>query len=110
LASGHLPQSPVIDSVLKNFHPKRSGDIYLVFDPHRFVNDFDGLVVACTHGSPWRYDTFVPIMFAGPGIAAQQVVRTVHTVGIAPTLSQLLGTKLPSGAMSEPLREVLGAK
>jgi hypothetical protein len=110
LASGNLPQSPVIDSVLKNFHPKRSGDIYLVFDPHRFINDFDGLVVACTHGSPWRYDTFVPIMFAGPGIAAQQVARTVHTVGIAPTLSQLLGTKPPSGAMSEPLREVLGAK
>jgi predicted AlkP superfamily pyrophosphatase or phosphodiesterase len=110
LASGNLPQSPVIDSVLKNFHPKRSGDIYLVFDPHRFINDFDGLVVACTHGSPWSYDTFVPIMFAGPGIAAQQVGRTVHTVGIAPTLSQLLGTKPPSGAMSEPLREVLGAK
>jgi hypothetical protein len=110
LASGNLPQSPVIDSVLKNFHPKRSGDIYLVFDPHRFINDFDGLVVACTHGSPWRYDTFVPIMFAGPGISAQQVVRTVHTVGIAPTLSQLLGTKPPSGAMSEPLREVLRAR
>ena len=110
LASGNLPKTLIIDSVLRNYHPKRSGDIYLVFDPHRFVNDFDGLTVACTHGSPWRYDTFVPIMFAGPGIAAQQVNRTVHTVGIAPTLTQLLGVKPPSGAMSEPLSEVFKGK
>ena len=106
LAKGNLPQAPMIESVLKNFHPKRSGDIYLVFDPHRFINDFDGLIVACTHGSPWRYDTFVPIMFAGPGIAAQQVNRTVHTVGIAPTLSQLLGVKPPSGAVGGPLQVI----
>ncbi len=110
LARGNLPQTPIIESVLKNYQPKRSGDIYLVFEPHRFINDFDGLTVACTHGSPWRYDTFVPIMFAGPGIAARQVDRAVHTVGIASTLAQLLGVKPPSGAMSEPLREVFGRR
>jgi hypothetical protein len=110
LGSGNLPQAPIIESVLKNYQPKRSGDIYVVFEPHCFINDFDGLTVACTHGSPWRYDTFVPIMFSGPGIATRQVDRTVHTVGIAPTLSQLLGVKPPSGAMSEPLREVFDRK
>ena len=52
-------------SVLRNFHPKRSGDIYVVFEPNVFITDFDGLTVASTHGSPWRYDTFVPVMFAG---------------------------------------------
>lgn len=107
LSRGELPQAPVIDAVLKNYHPGRSGDIYLVFDPQRFINDFDGLIVACTHGSPWPYDTFVPIMFAGPGIAAQHVDRTVNTVGIAPTLAKLLETKPPSGATSDPFPEVL---
>jgi predicted AlkP superfamily pyrophosphatase or phosphodiesterase len=108
LVSGDLPQTAIIGSVVKNFNPRRSGDIYLVFDPQRFINDFDGLTVACTHGSPWRYDTFVPLMFAGPGIPAATVNRTVPTVGIAPTLSRLLNIKPPSGTQQGPLTEVLG--
>ncbi|MDH3580507.1 MAG: alkaline phosphatase family protein, partial [Hyphomicrobiales bacterium] len=107
LASGGLPDTPLIRSVLRNFNPKRSGDIYLVFDPNRFINDFDGLTVAATHGSPWRYDTFVPIMFAGNGILAKHVSRAVETKDIAPTLSQLVGAKPPSGATGKPLLEVL---
>ena len=107
LAAGQLPDTPLIRSVLRNYNPQRSGDIYLVFDPNRFINDFDGLTVAATHGSPWRYDTYVPIMFAGPGIPAQRIDRLVHTVSIAPTLSLLLDAKIPSGAYSDSLAEVL---
>jgi len=107
LASGGLPDTPVIKSVLRNFNPKRSGDIYLVFDPNRFINDFDGLTVASTHGSPWRYDTFVPIMFAGRGISAQHISRRVETVDIAPTLSTLVSAKPPSGSIGSPLVEVI---
>ena len=107
LASGGLPDTPLIRSVLRNFNPKRSGDIYLVFDPNRFINDFDGLTVAATHGSPWRYDTYVPIMFAGMGISSQRINRMVHTVQIAPTLSLLIGAKLPTGSFSAPLSEVI---
>ena len=107
LASGGLPDTPLIRSVLRNFNPKRSGDVYLVFDPNRFINDFDGLTVATTHGSPWRYDTYVPIMFAGTGISAQQINRAVKTVDIAPTLSLMVGAKPPSGSIGSPLLEVL---
>jgi hypothetical protein len=107
LASGRLPDTRLIRSVLRNFNPKRSGDIDLVFDPNRFINDFDGLTVAATHGSPWRYDTYVPIMFAGMDISARQINRQVETVDIAPTLSLILGTKPPSGSTGLPLTEVM---
>ena len=107
LTSGGLPDTPLIRSVLRNFNPKRSGDIYLVFEPNRFINDLDGLTVAATHGSPWRYDTYVPIMFAGKGISARQISRPVETKDIAPTLSLLVGTKPPSGAIGSILSEVL---
>jgi hypothetical protein len=108
LANGNLPEAPIIESVVRNFHPRRSADVYVVFDPQRFINEFDGLTVAVTHGSPWSYDTFVPIMFAGPGIPSGSVERRVHTVQIAPTLSRLLNIKPPSGAMQGPLPEVFG--
>jgi predicted AlkP superfamily pyrophosphatase or phosphodiesterase len=107
LRSGSLPANDVIESVVRNFHPKRSGDIFLVFEPNWFINDFDGLTVASTHGSPWNYDTFVPIMFAGNGLEGRAVERRVHTVDIATTLAAYLGTRMPSGSAGEPLPEVL---
>ena len=108
LREASLPNTPLNQAILNNFNPNRSGDIYVVFEPHWFINDFDGLTVAATHGSPWRYDTFVPIVFAGGNIAAQHVHRRVLTVDVAPTLAALLDIKPPSGAAGVPLVEVFG--
>jgi predicted AlkP superfamily pyrophosphatase or phosphodiesterase len=107
LQSGNLPDTRLIRAIRKNFHAKRSGDIYLVFEPNVFINDFDGLVVASTHSSPWRYDTFVPVMFAGAGLKSATVSRPVTPYDIAPTLANYLGVKPPSGSIGEPLVEVL---
>jgi predicted AlkP superfamily pyrophosphatase or phosphodiesterase len=67
----------------------------------------DGLSVAATHGSPWSYDTFVPILFAGPGIRAQTSHRSVEPTAIASTLAAYFGFKPPSGAQGDVLVEVL---
>ncbi|KPK34491.1 MAG: alkaline phosphatase [Betaproteobacteria bacterium SG8_40] len=95
-------------SVLRNFHRKRSGDIFVVFEPYVFINDFDGLVVASTHGSPWNYDTYVPVLFAGAGLKAQTVSRPVTPYDIASTLSAFVGAKPPSASIGNPLPEVVG--
>ncbi|MDH3329529.1 MAG: alkaline phosphatase family protein, partial [Desulfobulbaceae bacterium] len=107
LREGNLADTPLNQAILNNFNPNRSGDIYVVFEPHWFINDFDGLTVAATHGTPWRYDTFVPIVFAGMQIPALHIQRRVLTVDIAPTLAAFLGVKPPSGSAGEPLVEVL---
>ncbi len=106
LRRGNVPDSDLLRSVKRNFHPKRSGDIFIVFEPNWFINDFDGLTVASTHGSPWRYDTFVPLVFAGAGLRPQSVERRVHTVDVAVTLATLLNINPPSGAAGEVLAEV----
>jgi hypothetical protein len=108
LIEGRTPDTRLYRQILRNFNPKRSGDIYLVLEPHWFVNDFDGLTVASTHGSPWRYDTFVPIIFAGNGLRAKTVFREVETVDVALTFSTYLRINAPSGATGAPLLEVLG--
>mgnify|MGYP001819756247 CR=1 FL=1 len=107
LRMDNLPDTLMTRSILRNFHPKRSGDIYLVFEPNVFINDFEGLIVASTHGSPWRYDTFVPVIFTGAGLPAMTVSRSVTPYDIAPTLAAYLGVKPPSGAIGKPLPEVL---
>jgi len=107
LSEGNLPNTPLIQSVLRNYNPRRSGDIYVVFDQHCFINDFDGLTVTVTHGSPWNYDNFVPVVFAGGKLAARRVYRPIETVDVAPTLSAIVGAKPPSGSRGAPLPEVL---
>ena len=108
LRSAALPDTELMRKILNNFHPRRSGDIYLVFEPYVFINDFDGLIVASTHGAPWRYDSFVPVMFAGAGVKSATLSRAITPYDIAPTLANYLGIKQPSATIGKPLLEVLG--
>lgn len=91
--------------IRKKFHPARSGDIYVVRSPYSFL--LDPGAIAVMHGSPWRYDTHVPILFAGPGIVAIRVATQVATVDVALTLITIFGTIPPSGAAGTVLSEVL---
>ncbi len=106
LRRGEVPDTDVMRAVLANFNDDRSGDIYLVFEPHWYVADFDGLHVTSVHGSPWDYDTYVPLIFAGPGIKPESVHRRVETVDVAATIAELLGAKAPSGSEGVPLVEL----
>ena len=92
-------------AVQRNHHPLRSGDIYIFQQPYWFM--FERGAVAGMHGSPWRYDTHVPIMFAGPGIRAARVNRPVHPIDVAPTLSALLNISPPAAAEGTVLIEVV---
>ncbi|WP_202615345.1 alkaline phosphatase family protein [Algoriphagus kandeliae] len=107
LLEGKLADTELNRSVLRNYNPKRSGEIYIVNEPYWYINDFDGLQVTSTHGSPWKYDSSVPIIFAGNGLKHQTVFRNVETVDIALTLSNYLKIKIPSAASGQPLVEIL---
>jgi predicted AlkP superfamily pyrophosphatase or phosphodiesterase len=111
-----VPQSSdeaLADSVRRSRHPARSGQIHLVQPPYWFMHSTDeasklGLEsLAAIHGSPWAYDRFVPIFFAGHGIRARKVSRPVGPHEIAPTLSAYLGVKAPSASGGSVLQEVL---
>jgi arylsulfatase A-like enzyme len=106
LDSGQFGKGPISEMVAANHQPKRAGDVYVVFRSQDFVNDFDGLIVAATHGSPWRYDRHVPIAFAGNRIKGMRISRPVTPYDIAVTLASLLNIAAPSGATGEPLSEL----
>jgi predicted AlkP superfamily pyrophosphatase or phosphodiesterase len=99
--------SPVLQRIRRNNHRQRSGNIYVVQERYWYL--FEGGSVAVMHGSPWKYDTHVPIIFAGAGLKPNRVHRPVHPADVAPTLAVLLGTKFPSAADGQPLPEVLGS-
>jgi len=99
------PTNPLLAKVRNNHHVDRSGDIYIIQQPYWFL--FDKGPIKAMHGSPWRYDTHVPVIFMGPGIEPRKIHRRVHPVDVAPTLAAFMGMTPPAAAQGTPLGEIL---
>ena len=110
LVTGNIDNSRLAKLVAQNHHHQRSGDLYLIYNPSVYINDFDGLKVASVHGSPWRYDTHVPIIFAGMELEGRKIATEVTPYAIAPTLSVLLDISFPSSSIGKVLKEVQPSK
>ncbi len=85
--------------------PERSGDLYLVPLPNQALFNKNQQRVA--HGTPWNYDSYIPLLFVNPMFHAQQIFKPVSATAIAPTLAAILRIKPPSAAARQPLKEVL---
>jgi arylsulfatase A-like enzyme len=59
------------------------------------------------HGTPYEYDTHVPIVFMGPGIKAATYSDPCGPEDIAPTLAQLLMLDYPRESDSRLLTEMI---
>ena len=100
-----VPGSELLERIRNNYNPDRTGDIYVVQQPYWF--NFERGPIASMHGSPWNYDTHVPLIFVAPPIASQAVHRRVEPADVAPTLAALLGMSPPASAEGDALVEVL---
>ena len=93
--------------VARTFHPDRSGDVVLVPRPYVFFGS--GPTLRTNHGSPYRYDTHVPLLFYGWGVRAGSSWKPVSTVDIAPTVAALLGVDAPAQSEGRVLDEAFAA-
>ena len=75
----------------------------MVFDPY-CVSGTRGT----THGSPWQYDTHVPLLILGTAIKSGTYDRSVSPACLASTIADLVQVDSPSGNVEQPLREALG--
>jgi len=113
LLAGRITESPVQNQIRRSFHPTRSGNIHMVPEQYWFLHSTEEAEkmgigsIAAIHGSPWAYDTYVPIFFAGHDVSAQVIGRRVAPTGIAPTIAAYLGVKPPSGSVGHVLTEVM---
>jgi predicted AlkP superfamily pyrophosphatase or phosphodiesterase len=59
-----------------------------------------------SHGSPYSYDTHIPLIFMSQHLRPEKIDREVHSVDIAPTLARILGLDYPRTVDGVPLKEV----
>ncbi len=96
----------VCETLRKGYMPSRSGDFYIQLMPGWISQYYEK--GGTTHGSPYTYDTQVPIIFFGANIPARNNYRRVWVEDIAPTVCSLLKIARPSACTGRPIQEVFG--
>jgi arylsulfatase A-like enzyme len=90
----------------RTFHADRAGDVLFQVKPFYISGSSGNRETGSTHGSPYEYDTHVPLIFWGGGVRAGTTARDVEIADLAPTLSHLLGIAAPAGSEGRVLTEV----
>jgi len=84
-------------------HPEKSPDVIIVIREYYS----ERYPAGATHGTPYDYDTHVPIIFSHESIQSQKVNRAVATVDIAPTIARIVSVQIPSDVDGLILPEVI---
>lgn len=101
LMSGRVPDDFVTSAFRNGYFPQRSADILFLSEPFYIFGQH-----GTSHGTPFNYDTHVPIIFLGAGIKAGSYYQRVGVTDIAPTLTSILGVPFPSGSVGRVLSEI----
>lgn len=94
---------PIERRVVHGFNPVRSGDVVMVAEPYKYLGD----TITATHGSPYSYDTHVPVIIMGTGVVPGRYLEPASPADIAPTLSALLRITAPTNATGRVLSEAI---
>ncbi len=90
--------------VMNGYNAERSGDVVLVHKP--FAIPFGGKT-GTTHGSPFTYDTHVPVLFYGAPFKKGRYADEFYITDIVPTLCAALHMDEPPGCMGKPFVKIL---
>ena len=100
---GQMPQTAVARSIAEGFYPDRNGDLVIVPKPFYLA----GESIVASHGTPYSYDTHVPVIFYGAGIKAGIFTTVSSPLDIAPTLAAILKIEQPSNSVGQILSEAI---
>ncbi|MBQ19263.1 MAG: alkaline phosphatase [Flavobacteriales bacterium] len=96
--------SKILANVQRGFHQVRSGDVMFVL-ASGWINKWTKK--GTTHGSPYNYDTHVPLLWYGTNIKQGVRAEQVAIADIAATLSVLLKIALPSACDGKVIEELV---
>lgn len=88
--------------VQNGFYYQRAADLIIVAEPYWIFEE-----QGTTHGTPWNYDSHVPVIFLGPWVKTGRYAVRIQVNDIAPTLADLLQVEPPSGSSGRVLTEIL---
>jgi predicted AlkP superfamily pyrophosphatase or phosphodiesterase len=101
------PAQTLAEQYLRNgFHSERGGDVLYITQPGYTDAGYDmpwSHLKGTSHGSPWEYDTHVPLLFWGWRVPKGRSSAPAVIPDIAPTVSGFLGIQSPSGCTGKAI-------
>ena len=108
LEAGNMPATRIGTLVTRAWNRQEAIDLVTIPKPFYFFQSKNSRTVACSHGTPYSYDTSVPLLMSGDKwIQPGRYTLPAEVVDIAPTLSVILNTRPPSAAEGRVLTEAL---
>mgnify|MGYP006207841919 FL=1 len=108
IAATDLKATEFSDRIMANakrgFNQSRSGDVLYILESGWIPA---GYSTGTTHGSPYSYDTHVPLLWYGTGVKQGESDDFVVIPDIAATIAALLQIQMPSACTGNPMVEVL---
>jgi hypothetical protein len=96
--TSQAPTDEVGQRVRRSYYPARCGDVYLVGQPFDLLGKASSDSARASHGSPYAYDAYVPLMVYGPGIPGGTRTEPVTPQATAAIFAHFLGLRPPSAA------------
>jgi arylsulfatase A-like enzyme len=90
--------------IQRGFNQNRSGDVLFTLESGWIMA---GYSTGTTHGSPYQYDTHVPLLWYGAGIAKGETKSKIVIPDIAATLAVMLNIQAPSACTGVPIKELV---
>lgn len=106
LEEGRMPSTKLAKQVTLAWHQQISGDIVIMNKPNWYLFA-KPTAYASTHGSPWSYDTNVPLAMYGPKWINAGKYGDSETIDLARTLAFILNVRPPNGCEGRVLSEAL---
>jgi predicted AlkP superfamily pyrophosphatase or phosphodiesterase len=89
-------------TVRRSFYAERSGDLMVLLEPYYLLIDPlsspRSKAYTTTHGTPYEYDTHVPLLVFGTGVVPGVRQERVTPLAIAAILTRAAGVDPPEGA------------
>lgn len=106
LEEGEMLLTELTGLVARSWNAEISGDLFVIQQSGWYLlkNTPD---LAATHGSPWTYDTTVPLMFLGQWFKPGKKGNAARVEDLSATLAYLLQVRSPSGCEGRVLLESL---
>jgi predicted AlkP superfamily pyrophosphatase or phosphodiesterase len=94
-----------LGTVLRNtFHTERGGDVLMVLKPFRVL---ESEKAGTSHGTPWSYDSDVPLFLYGKGIKPGLYTQHAEPIDLAPTVSAINEMSAPASNEGKVLTDAV---
>jgi predicted AlkP superfamily pyrophosphatase or phosphodiesterase len=101
IINGQVAGDSIETRIRNGVYPGRSSDLFIIQEPG-YLYEAGGT----SHGTPFNYDTHVPLIFMGPGIKPGHYYEEVAANDIAPTLAAIARVQEPDGSIGRVLQEM----